>query len=211
MRWLKRKPVFASWILTICTIVFFFPVRFAVQLGLLFAFGIGDGYPGSTNKIVGACIALPVAAIYLTLVILTFYALLLVTFASTQSMYSKAAHVVGVTLLISGACFTERLYYQTQAIKSAISMGDLDLYERSVRWRLTGSINEDLWFASYFGRIGLVQRLVEKGADVNGRIGGTGSNILDGARQNGRQRTNGNQDVIEYLKQHGAIEVSPLR
>jgi len=126
----------------------------------------------------------------------------------TTGMAFKLVFASGLLIMFAGIfCkqwpeVSDRL--TSDAIFNAIYAGDIDAYEKAVKWRKSGDINDDLWSAARDGQLRMVQHLMAKGANPNARLGGGGDSVLSGAIPNVMDRPDGNKPVIEYLTSHGA-------
>ncbi len=85
-----------------------------------------------------------------------------------------------------------------------IVAGDTTAF-RKMEPRLTPEKRRDaLWLAARWGRLEIVRLLVESGGDPNGRLSGSGSTIMEAARENLGKLPDGNDAVVDYLIAHGA-------
>jgi hypothetical protein len=116
----------------------------------------------------------------------------------------KIFFVAGLLIMFAGIYFREWVSNADSHASDAIAAGDIGAYERAVKWRKNGNINDDLYCAARWGKLQMVQYLISKGANPNARLGGNGDSVLSGATPNVLNKSDSNKPVIEYLENHGA-------
>jgi hypothetical protein len=121
------------------------------------------------------------------------------------SLQKKRVIMGGIICWFTIAAFGMVISRAEDSATGAIIEGDFNAYQRAVRLRIKGSVDDDLWLAARWGRKEFVEKLLERGANPNARFSGEGTAILKAVEENLGQKTDAETaEIIRILKANGA-------
>lgn len=207
---IKSRPQRFTVATALLLIGFGFALRVLIGLGVTLIAGIGDGYPTFGMKIAGAIVLLLTALMALGIATGFIVSLFCLLSDCKLGAARKVLVVFGVGAILCTTIFFAWRKGGEDAAIDAIVLGDTEGYRAAVRRRSKGSIDDDLWLAARWGRVEIVKELLNKGANPNARLRGTGSTVVEAAIENLGNQPNGNAEVIGILRRSTPTNVFQL-